>query len=135
MSSKQIAVEKEYMQIKSNYENDLTNMDEIYTRLSEYNVQFESISVNKANGTISATISLSLATNVKELKYGWIDKDTEVEVTNLNPSEIGVWTYVENTENPITVKLNNVQSPKYYYLCCMINNKAYWSNPIEVVED
>ena len=130
VSSKQIAVEREYMQIKSNYEKDLTNMNEIYTRLSEFDVQFEDISVDQANGNISATISLSSPIDVKELKYGWLYNVDAVESSSLNSSDIQVWTYAENTDSPITAILNNAQNSGYYYLCCMLNNKEYWKEVV-----
>ena len=134
MSSKEIAVEREYRQIKSNYEKDLQNSEEIYNKLykeKNLDVQFSDLSINKENKTISIKIIFnSKEINIKELKYGWIYSNNIV--TNLTSNTISNWTYVEksNEFNQINATLNYTENQGYYYLCFMVNNKEYWSDAI-----
>jgi len=138
MDSKQIAVEREYKQIKSNYEKDLANAKEIYTKLSQANnidVQFRDIVLSKENKTIFLNIIFNTQElDVKELKYGWIYSNNIV--TNPTSNIITNWTYVESSNgfNQIKAKLNYTEDEGYYYLCCMVNNKEYWSNEISPEE-
>lgn len=138
MSSKQIAVEREYKQIKSNYEKDLGNSKEIYTKLSQENnmdVQFRDITIDEENKTISLNIIFNTqGINVKELKYGWIYSNNIV--TNPTSNTITNWIYVESSNgfNQIKANLNYTENEGYYYLCFMVNNKDYWSNQISPAE-
>ena len=134
MDSKQISAEREYRQVKANYEKDLSNADEIYEKLSLANnidVRFADITYNNIdenNMDISTKIIFnSQGINVKEVKYGWVHVN---DFTDTPTSDsISNWIHVENTNgyNQIIATLNNVSNQGYYYLFLKLNNREYWT--------
>lgn len=134
MNSKQISADREYRQIKSNYEKDINNADEIYSNLlleNNLEVQFADIecnNINENNINISAKIIFNIANiDVRELKYGWINSQNIIQ--NFNSDSIENWTYVENANgfNQIIATLDNVPNQGYYYLVLRLNNKEFWT--------
>ncbi len=142
VQSKQVAVDREYRQIKANYEKDINNMDSIYEELSSKNnltVNFGIPEIDKTSKKISTDIYTNLEYfNVKTLKYGWLYSTEIVDVNELNASNIENWTYVEheNGENVFIARTNFTENIGYYYLCVMIDNKILWNQePIEIGEN
>ena len=135
MQSKQSAVDKEYRQVKANYEKDINNMDSIYSELSKKNnlsVNFGIPEVNQTSKKISVKIYINLEyLNIKTLKYGWY-YDTNY-INNPSISSITNWTYVENQngENEFVATYNYIENDGFYYLSVMVDNQEFWlENPV-----
>lgn len=145
ISSKQSAVNKEYKQIKSNYEKDLSEktITSIYNNLKNRNniVSFGKPQKSYKNKELFVPITLNgLSLDVKTIKYGWFYNQN-----NLNPetdssllTQISPWSYVEKEKEKENVNLNlNVQAQTactndgFYYLCFMLDDKPYWTNGIK----
>ena len=120
MQSKQVAVDREYRQIKANYEKDINNMDSIYSELTNKNnlsVNFGIPEINQTSKKISVKIYINLEyLNIKTLKYGWY-YDTNY-INNPSISSITNWTYVENQngENEFVATYNYIENDGFYYL-------------------
>ena len=143
MQSKQTAVDREYRQIKANYEKDINNMDSIYAELSNKNNLSVNFGIPKIDKT-SKQITIDIYTNlenldVKTLKYGWFYNPYQVEnlLTNETLGDITNWTYVEhqNGENAFIATCNYTEEAGYYYLCVMIDNKIFWKQEPIVIEE
>ena len=135
MQSKQTAVDREYKQVKANYEKDINNMDTIYKELSSKNnlsVNFGIPEINQTSKKISVKIYINLEyLNIKTLKYGWY-YDTNY-INNPSISRITNWTYVENQngENEFVATYNYIENDGFYYLCVMVDNQEFWlENPV-----
>lgn len=147
MQSKQVAVDREYRQIKTNYEKDINNMESIYTELSSKNnisVDFEDPDIDKTKQKISVGIYANLDyLNIKTLKYRWfyssVEKDInqQEDINELLQSAVTNWTFVEyqNGENEFVATCNYTQNTGYYYLCVMIDNTAFWNDNIEISQE
>ena len=131
MQSKQTAVDREYRQIKANYEKDINNMDSIYAELSNKNnlsVYFGIPKIDKTSKQITIDIYTNLENlDVKTLKYGWFYNLDQVENLSTNDT-ITNWTYVEHQsgENAFIATCNYTEDAGYYYLCVMIDNQEFW---------
>ena len=127
MRSKQKAVDREYKQIKANYESSLENIDETYNKLaqsSDLEVEFRDVFVDTQAKKITTTISAYILNmNVKNMKYGWFYNSTDLQ--NPDISAITDWTYVQSVEgtNKILVSKDYSETNGYYYLCFMVNDK------------
>lgn len=139
MQSKQIAVDREYRQIKANYEKDIENINDIYNQLSQTEnlpVYFSIPTINETEKNISISVSLtSEDVNIDTIKYGWIKSTEEITPSS---SDISDWVYVEDTNSPnrITANKKYTDDMDYYYLCVMINNKEFWPKaPVKVSGD
>lgn len=139
MQSKQSAVDKEYRQVKANYEKDINNMNSIYAELlgeNNLSVNFGIPEINQTNKKISVEIYLNLEyLNIKTLKYGWYYSNEEINTNYLQSNNVINWTYVENQngENEFVASTNFTQNNGYYYLCVMINNQEIWFDyPINI---
>ena len=139
MQSKQSAVDKEYRQVKANYEKDINNMNSIYAELlgkNNLSVNFAIPEINQTNKKISVDIYLNLEyLNIKTLKYGWYYSNEEVNTNYLQSNNVINWTYVENQngENEFVASTNFTQNNGYYYLCVMIDNQEIWFDyPINI---
>ena len=102
MQSKQVAVNREYRQIKVHYENNVDKMEEIYHNLQKMkkSVKFGMPAIDYQNKTISVNVSFNTEGNkVKTIKYG----------------------------NEFVANKTNSKNNGFYYLCLMINDKAYWN--------
>ena len=135
MQSKQVAVDREYRQVKANYEKDINNMDSIYAELTNKNnlsVNFGIPEINQTSKKISVKIYINLEyLNIKTLKYGWY-YDTNY-INNPSISRITNWTYVENQngENEFVATYNYIENDGFYYLCVMVDNQEFWlENPV-----
>lgn len=130
MQSKQTAVDKEYRQIKANYEKDINNMDSIYAELSSKNnlsVNFGVPEFNKTKNKIFVDVSTNLEySKIGTIKYGWY-YDTDY-TENPVSSNITTWTYVEtqNGENKFVTNCDYTENVGYYYLCVMIDDMTFW---------
>lgn len=133
MQSKQVAVDREYRQIKATYEKDINNMDSIYTELSNKNnltVNFGIPEFDKTQNKVFVNVFINLEyLNINTLKYGW---DYDNDLSNLSSERISNWTYVEhqNGENEFIAstelkKDGNDKDIAYYYLCVNIDKKEY----------
>ena len=133
MHSKQIAVDREYKQIKESYEKDVPYVGEIYDKLkqeSELDVNFTDINIDEEINKISVNTILNTENlDIKTLKYGWYYSDDPVG--ELDSSDISNWTYVENLSGENNIKATTTyldeQTNGYYYLCFVVNNKEYWT--------
>ena len=133
MHSKQIAVDREYKQIKESYEKDVPYVGEIYDKLkqeSELDVNFTDINIDEEINKISVNTILNTENlDIKTLKYGWYYSDDPVG--EVDSSDISNWTYVENLSGENNIKATTTyldeQSSGYYYLCFVVNNKEYWT--------
>lgn len=132
MQSKQTAVDREYKQVKANYEKDINNMDTIYKELSSKNnlsVNFGIPEINKTTKKIAINIYTNLEyLDIKTLKYGWYYSDEEINKDELKSTDIENWTYVEtqNGENEFIAVTNFTQNTGYYYLCVITDNQDIW---------
>ncbi len=140
MQSKQSAVDKEYRQVKANYEKDINNMNSIYAELlgkNNLSVEFGVPEFDKTNNKVSVDVYTNLEYyNIETLKYGWYSSN---ENTNTPLIEnITNWTYVENRngENEFIASSNTLETQRYYYLCVMIDNKQFWKKAYDdYIED
>ncbi len=77
--------------------------------------------------------------SIDTLKYGWFYNAEEAEnlLDNDTLGDITNWTYIqhENGENEFIASINYTQSSGYYYLCTMINNKAFWIQEPIIIEE
>jgi len=130
MQSKQVAVDREYRQIKANYEKDINNMEAIYTELSaikNISVDFGAPKFDKTQNKVFIDVFTNLEYyNINTLKYGWYPSNTNINTPSIN--YITNWTYVEhqNGENEFIASRNLIEDNRYYYLCVMINNTEIW---------
>ena len=141
--NKQIAVDREYRQVKANYEKDINNMESIYRDLSLKNnleVQFGAPEFDKTKNKIFVNVFANLEyLNINTLKYGFYCSNENINNPSIN--NITNWTYVEvqNGENEFVATIdlqkdNNNQYYTYYYLCIVIDNKEYWLQLCDYVE-
>ena len=130
VQSKRMGVDREYKQVKANYEEDTETLDITYNqllKLENIDVIFENTTVNNESKKITVNISVNTQNlNVKTMKYGWIYSNSQLN----NPSENNItdWIYVENNndENKIVATKNYTEAEGYYYLCFMVNNNPTW---------
>ena len=123
MQSKKIAVDREYRAIKSNYEGNTLeeeNLKNDYIEVEKLN----NVSVNIIKSTISENIlnvefKINNAENVsiKSIKYGWGTSDSVKTVER--------WNFIENanTETNLIATNSNAKTKGDYYLFIVINNK------------
>lgn len=139
MQSKQIAVDREYRQIKANYEKDIENINDIYNGLQKIqnaDVKFTNVNLNRYTKKITTKILLNTEDmDISTLKYGWIYSEDELESYSQN--DITEWTYVENANgsNEIQVNKSNIEDTGYYYLCFMVNDKEKWMKINDYITD
>lgn len=139
LQTKQSAVNKEYQQIKANYEKDLANANTIYNNLKNRDsmVSFGTSSQNDETNTITLPFAVN-TTDYKSVKYFWLSHSSSLSVSDLNnylrnPTDEINWTYVEKENNlNIQATVSTLNSGnRYYYLCVILDNNTYWSNSIE----
>lgn len=123
MQSKRVAVDREYRQIKFNYEGntlDENNLKNDYTEVENLN----NVNVNITKSTISNnvlsvefTINNINNVNIKSIKYGWGTSDLVKTVER--------WNFIENanTETNLIATNSNAKTKGDYYLFIVINNK------------
>ena len=129
MQSQQSTIDKEYKQIKANYEKDINNMELIYNNLAQLqeSVEFADAEIYAESHTIQVNTTINAEPEtVKSIKYGWLFNSELVQ--NPPSSSISNWTYIEKTDENITFNavLENVQTAGYYYLCVIVNNHEFW---------
>ena len=123
MQSKRVAVDREYRQIKFNYEGntlDENNLKNDYIEVENLN----NVNVNITKSTISNnvlsvefTINNINNVNIKSIKYGWGTSDLVKTVER--------WNFIENanTETNLIATNSNAKTKGDYYLFIVINNK------------
>ena len=143
MQSKQVAIDREYRQIKANYEKDINNMDAIYEELSRKNnlvVNFGIPEFDKTRNKVLVNVFINLEyLNINTIKYGW---DYGNSLSDLSTENISNWTYLEhqNGDNEFVAstefkKGENNEDFVYYYLCVMIDKKKYCIPISDYVDD
>ena len=136
--SKQASVDREYKQIKANYESSKENMEKKYNQLLEIenlHVEFAEPVITTENNTTTISEDIyfySIAMDINSLKYGWYY--SENQINNLSVNNITNWSFVEKSDGTNSIKaIKTNVNPGYYYLCLMINDKPYWMNtPIHI---
>ena len=127
MKNKQISVDRQYKQIKANYEVNVDKMNEIYSNLVEeenLDVTFSNVNHSKASKKIAVDVLINMQDiNIKTLKYGWLYKENTI--LEPNSQEIVDWIFVENS-NSILAKKTYTEQTGYYYLCIVVNDKEFW---------
>lgn len=126
IQSKQTAVDREYRQIKSNYEGDTlseTNLREQYTKLSNLkNADITITKVAKSGNNLMVEFKLSSTDiDVKTIKYGWGTGTTVDTVSN--------WNFIENSgAKGNMIALNReAESDESYNLFVVVNDKVLYS--------
>lgn len=122
MQTKRVAVDREYRQVKANYELntlDEENLKESYYKLANLeNAEINVLEKEKTNNKITVKFNLNTDNlDIKTIKYGWgLSEDI-----NTVPS----WTYLEKNSinNQITVINENAEEETEYYLFVVVNNK------------
>ena len=143
IQSKQTAVDREYRQVKANYEKDINNMESIYRDLSRKNnleVQFGVPEIDKENKKINVSVFTNLEyLKINTLKYGW---DYSNNLSSLSTDNISNWTYVEhqNGENEFIASIDfkkdtNENDIVYYYLSVVVDNKEFGTTVSYYVDD
>ena len=118
IKNKQISVDEKYMQIKSTYEKDLGNEENIYNEKISTNktgiieVKFETqekylIPTDNVNVAISQKFTIKNGTNydIKKIMYGWSNEES------VQPIE---WKEISNQSLSETVKKVDAQEGSYY---------------------
>lgn len=126
MQSKKIAVDREYRQIKSNYEGnslDENVLKEDYERLAKnINMEINIVNVNHEDSKLSVEFKLNdTDINVNSIKYGWGTSEDEETVTK--------WTFIESSgvkENMLALN-NEATNTGDYHLFVVINDKVLHS--------
>ena len=132
MQSKQTAVDREYRQIKSNYEGDLLNetvLTERYNKIS--NLKKASVTILKTTKTDKdIKVEFSLVPNeldIKMIKYGW--------GTNESTDTVNNWIYMEKKSVGETMlaktNIDPTDNKKEYHLFVVINNRVIYM-PINI---
>lgn len=124
MNSKKVAIEKEYRQIKANYEQtkkiNLHFTEPIKDTEDENIIVTESFTINAEEAEYE---------KIEEIKYGWIYSSSEI--LNKSSEDISDWVIVETEGLDLTSPISattNFSEAGYYYLCVLINEKEIWSN-------
>ena len=123
MQSKRVAVDREYRQIKFNYEGntlDENNLKNDYTEvenLNNVNVNITKSTVSNNVLSVEFTINNINNVNIKSIKYGWGTSDLVKTVER--------WNFIENanTETNLIATNSNAKTKGDYYLFIVINNK------------
>lgn len=126
MQSKQIAVDREYRQIKANYEAELANESTLkaaYTQLSQVkNLDLLLENSTQENNKLILEFYLNNTENIEiqTIQYGW--------GTNASIDTVTEWNYIEkeSANDKIIVINNNVSTPGDYHLFVVIDNKEIY---------
>ena len=126
MQSKQTAVDREYRQIKSNYEqNNLeeNTLKEDYEQLSKLtNMGVTIVNTTKLDNGLKVEFTLSNPeANIKTLKYGW--------GTNASVDTVTSWTFMENSNGNESrfAFLNGTIDSGDYHLFVVVNDKVIYN--------
>ena len=139
LQSKLSAVNKEYKQIKANYESNLENINAINKTVS-----FGKCIKNYETNQLTLPVALNTSNCPDNIiKYVWIYNSSDLSLTYPNTDELNTyltnhisqnqaWTYVEKNENSVfSFNATHSCAPKgYYYLCVQIGNDTYWNTRI-----
>lgn len=124
MQSKQTAVDREFRQIKDNYEGkslDENNLKESYEKiLKQKNIEINIINTSIKDESIIVEFNVN-DVDIKLIKYGWAKEDTIDKVSK--------WTYIEKSsskDNMLAIYDEEALSGDYY-LFIVINDftKSY----------
>lgn len=137
IQSKQTAVDKEYRQIKSNYEKSLldeSNLQQVYEELAQPKdikiANIETPPVENNNLIVKFNIEGIGNIDIKNIKYGWGTSQDDI-------STVSKWTYLEkeSIKNKIIAINNNASSVGNYYLFVAINDEQIYKNITVTVEN
>lgn len=125
MQSKKTAVDREYRQIRANYEGFILDEESMKQRYLEL-AQLENIDITIEKSTKTGNkliVELNLNTtysDIKTVKYGWGTSSSINTVSN--------WTFVEKESvNDKMIAINeNAGSASEYHLFVVINNKEFY---------
>lgn len=124
MQSKQTAVDREFRQIKDNYEGnslDENNLKESYEKiLKQKNIEINIINTSIKDESIIVEFNVN-DVDINLIKYGWTKEDTI--------DKVGKWTYIEKSsskENMLAI-YDEEEPSGDYYLFIVINDftKSY----------
>ncbi len=126
MQSKKVAVDREYRQIKSNYEGNTLD-ENVLKNDYEQLVKLNSMSVNIVkstwtNNVLNVEFNISdTSVSIKTIKYGWGTSDA-VDTVNK-------WTFIENgsSETNMYALNNNATQAGDYHLFIVINDKVIYT--------
>ena len=125
MQSKRVAVDREYRQIKSNYEGffiDDESLRERYIQLAQLrNIDITVENTTKSGNKLIVELILNTTSSeIKTIKYGWGTSPSIDTVSN--------WTFVEKESvNGKMLAINdNAGSGSQYHLFVVINNKEFY---------
>lgn len=129
IQSKKIAVDREYRQIKSNYEGNSFNEDNLkasYEKISKLNnVDMNIVNTVYENNILSVEFKINdTDVNIESIKYGW--------GSNESVDTVNKWTFIENVnsnENMLALNNNAINSGEYH-LFVVINKKVIYSKII-----
>lgn len=123
MQSKKIAVDREYRVIKSNYEGNTLEEENLKNEYIEVE-KLNNLNLNVIKSTISGnvlnvefTINNTDGVNIKSIKYGWGTRESVNTVER--------WNFIENSNSgsTLTATNNNAQTKGDYYLFVVVNSK------------
>lgn len=123
IQSKKIAVDREYRQIKQNYENSINNDDseeEIDNQIDLNNIAEQR---NYLNGNILVG---SAKINKKEkntIKYQIIEADQEIDnINDIDLNECKKWQYIDKKSDIVNYKIEEYNENIFYYIITVIDN-------------
>lgn len=126
MQSKKVAVDREYKQIKSNYEAntaDEASITEAYVTLSRLkNLTINLEKTTKLDNQLIVEFSLNTTNlEVKTIKYGW--------GTGTSINTVSKWNFIENksVNSKMIAINNNATTTGDYHLFVVIDNKEIYS--------
>lgn len=129
MQSKRVAVDREYRQIKSNYEDNILDDEDMRTRYMELaqlnNIDIIIGNITKTNDKLLVEFNLDTEySNIKTVKYGWGTSSAIDTVSN--------WTFLEKESldgKMLAIKdnlgLEALQST--FHLFVVVNNQELYS--------
>lgn len=126
MQSKKSAVDREYRQIKSNYEGNTLDenvLKENYEQLSNSkNINVTIVKSTISNNVLSVEFNVQNTNfDVKSIKYGWGTSESEDTVNQ--------WNFIENNsiESTMYAINNEATEAKDYHLFIVINEQVTYS--------
>lgn len=131
MQSKQVAVDREYRQVKANYEasiEDTEKLDEAYYQLSQLenlNINIEKTKLENNQLVVEFSLSNISNLNIKTIKYGW--------GTSSSIDTVSTWSYLETEsvyDKMIAIN-NNARTSGTYHLFMVVDNKEIYE-PVTV---
>ena len=126
MQSKQVSVNREYRQIKANYEAnmaDTNSLKEAYYQLSQIknlNIMLEKTTYQNNQLIVEFTLNNTENIEVKTAKYGW--------GTNTSIDTVTEWNYIESgsVNDKMIAVYNHAATTGDYHLFVVIDNQDFY---------